>query len=82
MLREYIVLNEKKYTEHKVNLIVASVQNDAVINMSVKRDAQSLIKNGKVNDTLLNMESKWLSGHMTLVLPVQATHSLGKCPWK
>ena len=39
----------------KVNLIVATVQNNAAINMSVKKAAQKLIRNGVVDDTLLNM---------------------------
>lgn len=39
----------------KVNLIVATVQNNAAMGMSVKKAAQSLIKNGEVNDGLLDM---------------------------
>jgi F420-non-reducing hydrogenase large subunit len=39
----------------KVNLIVATVNNAAAINMSVDKAARSLIKNGKVSDGLLNM---------------------------
>jgi F420-non-reducing hydrogenase large subunit len=31
------------------------IQNNAAINMSVKKAAQKLIKNGAVDDTLLNM---------------------------
>jgi len=38
----------------KVNLIVATVQNNAAINMSVKKAAQGLIKNGTVDERLLN----------------------------
>jgi F420-non-reducing hydrogenase large subunit len=39
----------------KLNLIVATVHNNAGINLSVKKAAQSLIKNWQVNDGLLNM---------------------------
>jgi len=39
----------------KLNLIVATVNNNAGINLSVKKAAQSLIKNWQVNDGLLNM---------------------------
>jgi F420-non-reducing hydrogenase large subunit len=37
------------------NLIVGTTNNNAPINMSVKKAAQGLIKDGKVNDGLLNM---------------------------
>ena len=37
-----------------VNLIVATVQNNAGMNMSVKKAAQSLIKDGNVSDELLD----------------------------
>ena len=37
-----------------VNLIVATVQNNAPMNMSVKQAATSLIKNGQYDQTLLN----------------------------
>jgi F420-non-reducing hydrogenase large subunit len=39
----------------KANLIVATVNNSAAINMSVEKAARSLIKGGQVNDGLLNM---------------------------
>ena len=40
----------------KVNLIVATVMNNAAMNMSIKKTAQSLInKNQKANEGLLNM---------------------------
>ncbi len=39
----------------KVNLIVATVNNAAAINMSIDKAAKSLIKKGKVSDGLLNM---------------------------
>jgi F420-non-reducing hydrogenase large subunit len=38
----------------KVNLIVATVQNNPAMNMSVKKAAAKLIKGGKVSDELLN----------------------------
>jgi F420-non-reducing hydrogenase large subunit len=38
-----------------VNLIVATQNNSAAINMSVEKAAKSLIKNGKVPDGILNM---------------------------
>jgi F420-non-reducing hydrogenase large subunit len=39
----------------QVNLIVATLNNAAPINMSVEKAAKSLIKNGKVSDGILNM---------------------------
>ncbi|MDW7967549.1 MAG: Ni/Fe hydrogenase subunit alpha, partial [Thermoanaerobaculum sp.] len=39
----------------KANLIVATQNNSARIAMSVDRAARALIKNGEVNDGLLNM---------------------------
>ena len=39
----------------KVNLIVATVANMAGMSMSIKKAAEKLIKNGKVNDGILNM---------------------------
>jgi len=39
----------------KVNLIVATTNNAAPINMSVEKAAKSLIKNGEVSDGILNM---------------------------
>jgi len=39
----------------KANLIVATVNNAGAINMSVRNAAKGLIKDGKVNDGLLNM---------------------------
>ncbi len=39
----------------KVNLIVATQNNSAAINMSVEKAAKSLIKNGEVSDGILNM---------------------------
>ncbi len=37
-----------------VNLIVATVQNNAAMNMSVKKAAQHLISGGQVSDELLD----------------------------
>jgi F420-non-reducing hydrogenase large subunit len=37
------------------NLIVATVGNAAAISMSIAKAAQKLIKNGEVNDKILNM---------------------------
>jgi F420-non-reducing hydrogenase large subunit len=48
-------VTDKRGIVQKVNLIVATVQNNAAINMSVKKVAQRLIRNGAVDDTLLNM---------------------------
>jgi len=39
----------------EANLIVATVNNAAAINMSIRRAAEKLIKNGKVSDGILNM---------------------------
>ncbi len=39
----------------EANLIVGTTNNNAAINMSVKKAAMNLIKKGKVNDGLLNM---------------------------
>ena len=47
---------DEKGIIQKVNLIVATVQNNPAMNMSVKRAAQGLIKKGKVvSEGLLNM---------------------------
>ena len=35
--------------------MVATVQNNPAINISIKNAAQKLIKNGKVDDKILNM---------------------------
>lgn len=37
-----------------VNLIVATVQNNAAMNMSVRKAAKALIREGQVSDELLN----------------------------
>jgi len=46
---------DEKGRLHKANLIVATVNNSAAINMSIEKAARGLIKGGKVNDGLLNM---------------------------
>ncbi|MEW6447112.1 MAG: Ni/Fe hydrogenase subunit alpha [Bacillota bacterium] len=48
-------VTDRKGIVQKVNLIVATVQNNAAINMSVKKAAQGLIKNGAVDEGVLNM---------------------------
>jgi F420-non-reducing hydrogenase large subunit len=47
-------VTDRRGMVQKVNLIVATVQNNAAINMSVKKAAQGLIKNGTVDERLLN----------------------------
>ena len=68
----------------EVNLIVGTTNNNAAINMSVKKAAQGLIKKGKVNDGLLNMvemafraydpcfgcATHTLPGHMPMVVKI------------
>lgn len=46
---------DEKGRLHKANLIVATVNNSAAINMSIEKAARGLIKGGKVDDGLLNM---------------------------
>ncbi|MFH1784290.1 MAG: Ni/Fe hydrogenase subunit alpha [bacterium] len=46
---------DKNAIIQKVNLLVATQNNSAAISMSVEKAARSLIKNGKVDDGLLNM---------------------------
>ncbi|MGQ9511819.1 Ni/Fe hydrogenase subunit alpha [Thermodesulfitimonas sp.] len=48
-------VTDKKGVVQKVNLIVATVQNNAAINLAVKKAAQGLIKNGAVDEKVLNM---------------------------
>ncbi|MEW6182174.1 MAG: Ni/Fe hydrogenase subunit alpha [Bacillota bacterium] len=48
-------VTDRKGIVQKANLIVATVQNNAAINMSVKKAAKGLIRNGMVDDKLLNM---------------------------
>jgi F420-non-reducing hydrogenase large subunit len=53
-LIHHYILDEKALAK-KVNLIVATTHNAPGICMSIKNAASGLIKNGKVNDGLLNM---------------------------
>ena len=68
----------------EVNLIVGTTNNNAAINMSVKKAASGLIKKGKVNDGLLNMvemafraydpcfgcATHTLPGHMPMIIKI------------
>jgi len=61
------------------NLIVATVNNSAAMNMSVENAAKGLIKNGEVNDGLLNMVEMAFRAYDPCLSC--ATHSLpGKMP--
>ncbi|HIE12861.1 MAG TPA: Ni/Fe hydrogenase subunit alpha, partial [Desulfotomaculum sp.] len=48
-------VTDRKGMVQQVNLIVATVQNNAAINLSVRNVARQLIKNGAVDEKLLNM---------------------------
>ncbi len=62
-----------------VNLIVATVNNSAAISMSIAKAAKNLIKNGEVNDGLLNMVEMAFRPYDPCL--ACATHSLpGKMP--
>lgn len=39
----------------KLNIIIPTTQNNPAICLDIKRSAQKIIKNGKINDTILNM---------------------------
>ena len=61
------------------NLIVATLGNSAAISMSIAKAAKNLIKNGKVNDGLLNMVEMAFRPYDPCL--ACATHSLpGKMP--
>jgi len=63
----------------KVNLIVATQNNSAAINMSIEKAAKSLIKNGEVPDGILNMVEMAFRAYDPCM--ACATHSLpGKMP--
>ena len=63
----------------KVNLIVATVGNSAAISMSIAKAARNLIKNGKVNNGILNMIEMAFRPYDPCL--ACATHSLpGKMP--
>ncbi len=62
----------------EANLIVATTNNNAAINMSVANAARKVIKNGKVNDILLNkVESAFRCYDPCLAC---ASHALGDTP--
>ena len=62
----------------KVNLIVATTNNNAAINMSVANAAKKVIRNGNVNDILLNkVESAFRCYDPCLAC---ASHSIGEMP--
>jgi F420-non-reducing hydrogenase large subunit len=48
-------ITDEKGMVKKANLIVGTTNNNAAITMSIKKAASGLIKNGEVNDGLLNM---------------------------
>ncbi|MDD5676333.1 MAG: Ni/Fe hydrogenase subunit alpha [Chitinivibrionales bacterium] len=63
----------------KVNLIVATLNNSAAINMSIEKAARGLIHNGKADDGLLNMVEMAFRAYDPCLSC--ATHSLpGKMP--
>lgn len=63
----------------KANLIVATLGNSAAINVSIEKAARKIIKNGKVNDNLLNMLEMAFRAYDPCLSC--ATHSLpGKMP--
>jgi len=59
-----------------VNIIVGTTHNNAAINMSVKQAAQSLIKNGKYDETLMNMVEMAIRAYDPCFSC--ATHQLGR----
>ncbi|MBA7590228.1 NAD-reducing hydrogenase HoxS subunit beta [subsurface metagenome] len=62
-----------------VNLIVATQNNSAAINMSIEKAAKSLIKNGEVPDGILNMIEMAFRAYDPCM--ACATHSLpGRMP--
>ncbi|MBN2542383.1 Ni/Fe hydrogenase subunit alpha [bacterium] len=70
---------DEKGVIQKANLIVATVNNSPAICMSVKKAAQGLIKNGEVNDGLLNMVEMAFRAYDPCM--ACATHSLpGETP--
>jgi F420-non-reducing hydrogenase large subunit len=62
----------------EANLIVATVNNSAAIAMSVARAARGLIKNGEVNDGLLNMVEMAFRAYDPCM--ACATHARGQTP--
>lgn len=76
-LIHHYVLDEKGLVK-KANMIVATTNNNAAINMSVANAAKKVIKNGKVDDILLNkVESAFRCYDPCLAC---ASHALGQTP--
>ncbi len=72
---------DEKGLIQKVNLIVATGQNNPAINISVKKAAQGLIKNGVVSEGLLNMVEMAFRAYDPCM--ACATHSLpGRIPFE
>jgi F420-non-reducing hydrogenase large subunit len=71
-------VTDAKGLVQKVNLIVATVQNNAAMNMSVKRAAQQLIHKGQFDESLLNrVEMAFRAYDPCLAC---ATHAVGNAP--
>jgi F420-non-reducing hydrogenase large subunit len=64
----------------KANLIVATQNNSAAINMSVEKAAKALIKKGDVPDGILNMIEMAFRAYDPC--HACATHSLGRTPFE
>jgi len=62
----------------KANLIVATVNNNPAIDMSVNEVAKKYVKNGKINETALNMVEMAVRCYDPCLSC--ATHSIGKMP--
>jgi len=62
----------------KLNLIVATVQNNAAINLSVRKIAQNTIKDGKVDNKILNMVEMAFRAYDPCL--ACATHAIGEYP--
>jgi len=77
VLIHHYVLDGKGLVK-KANMIVATTNNNAAINMSVANAAKKVIKNGKVDDILLNkVESAFRCYDPCLAC---ASHALGQTP--
>ena len=71
-------VTDAKGLVQKVNLVVATVQNNAAMNMSVKRAAQKLIHKGQFDESLLNrVEMAFRAYDPCLAC---ATHAVGAAP--
>ena len=69
---------DKEGMIERVNLIVATVNNNASINMSIKKAAQGLIKNFKVDEGILNMVEMAFRAYDPCF--ACATHAIGETP--